>query len=326
LSSSPDDSRDPELPTLPDDRAAGEAAAGAGGDGSTPDPDQVGSALGGAPSQELEIVDVAAGGDGAVDVSAAPEFMPATEAFYVFDQAGVIARRRFALDTASLALVSFDADGTQTSEPMLDLPLAAAARGDELVVLELTSEDALVVVSYDSQLEHGSKPLTLAGPGTSAQALGGSVDQNVAVWSEGTRLHGQLFSAQGKVGDVFDFGPHSSADHGTAARAVWTGERFVVLWTRLDANGKAVLSWGTIDEQGARCRPRTCSARVRRCSSRLPSRSTTVGWQRCSRWAARRKTRCSCSSMPPGPSATKLTCMAEPLLPGRSRATALGYC
>jgi hypothetical protein len=251
LSSSPDDSRDPELPTLPDDRAAGEAAAGAGGDGSTPDPDQVGSALGGAPSQELEIVDVAAGGDGAVDVSAAPEFMPATEAFYVFDQAGVIARRRFALDTASLALVSFDADGTQTSEPMLDLPLAAAARGDELVVLELTSEDALVVVSYDSQLEHGSKPLTLAGPGTSAQALGGSVDQNVAVWSEGTRLHGQLFSAQGKVGDVFDFGPHSSADHGTAARAVWTGERFVVLWTRLDANGKAVLSWGTIDEQGA---------------------------------------------------------------------------
>jgi hypothetical protein len=251
LSSSPDDTRGPELPMLPDDGAAGEAAAGVGGDGSTLGSGHVGSDLGGAASQDLAIVDVAAGGDGAVDVSEARLFMPATEALYVFDQAGVIAERRFALDTASLALVSFDPDGTSTSEPMLDLPLAAAARGDELVALQLTQEDELVAVSYDSQLEHASKPLTLAGAGTSAQALGGSAEQNLALWSEGTRLHGQLFSAQGKVGDAFDFGPHSSADHGTAARAIWTGERFVVLWTRLDADEKAVLSWGIVDEQGA---------------------------------------------------------------------------
>lgn len=251
LSSSPSNGHDPELPTLPGDGAAGDAAAGVGGDSSTPGSDQVGGDLGGAPSHELEIVAVAEGGDGAVDVSGTPVFMPATEAFYVFDQAGAVAERRFALDTASLALVSCDPDGTQTTEPMLDLPLAAAARGDDLVVLQLTADDELVAVSYDSQLEHASKPLSLAGPGTSAQALGGSAAQNLAIWSEGTRLHGQLFSAQGKTGDAFDFGPHSSADHGTAARAVWNGERFVVLWTRLDADEKAVLSWGIIDEQGA---------------------------------------------------------------------------
>jgi hypothetical protein len=192
---------------------------------------------------------VAAGGDEAIDVVTGV-FLPTTEDFYVFDQAGVVDQRRFALDSSSLALLSFGADGSDPSQPVLDLPVAVAARGDELVVLQLSQEDALLAVSYDGLLEHASEPLDLAGPGTSAQALGGSTTQNVAVWSEGTSLHGQLFSAQGKLGAPFDFGPHSSADHGTAARAVWSGQHFVVLWTRLDANGKTLLSWGTIDEHG----------------------------------------------------------------------------
>jgi hypothetical protein len=238
----------PSQPGLPSEAAAaGDAAtaAGVGGDASLPTPAQ----LGGAPSQDLEIVDVAAGGDGALEATT-NVFLEPTEELYVFDQAGAVAQRRFAFDSASLALMSFGADGENPSQPVLDLPVAAAARGDELVVLELTQDDALVAVSYDSQLEHASTPLALAGPGTSAHALGGSATQNVAVWSEGARLHGQLFSQQGKLGVPFDFGPRSSADHGTAARVIWNGQHFVVLWTRLDADGNTLLSWATLDDRG----------------------------------------------------------------------------
>jgi hypothetical protein len=222
---------------------------GAGGDAGSVGQQPPDAELGGAPSQDPGVVEVAAGGEATLDL-ATEVFLPPTEELYVFDQAGVVAQRRFAFDSASLAVMTFGADGTEASSPMLDLPVAAAARGDELVVLELDQEDALVAVSYDSRLEHGSKPLALAGSGTSAQAVAGSDTRTVAVWSEGTTLYGQLFTAQDKLGTVFDFGPHSSADHGTATRAVWSGEHFVVLWTRLDADGTTVLSWGTIDEQG----------------------------------------------------------------------------
>lgn len=251
LSSVPQAAGQPAMPSVPDTAAGGDAALGDGGDGGDGSVGQQppDAELGGAPSQDLEVVEVAAGGEATLD--AAPDvFLPPTEELYVFDQAGVVAQRRFAFDSASLAVMTFGPDGSEPSPPMLDLPVAAAARGDELVVLELDQEDALVAVSYDSQLEHDSKPLALAGPGTSAQTIAGSDARSVAVWSEGTTLYGQLLTAQDKLGSVFDFGPHSSADHGTATRAVWTGEHFVVLWTRPDADGNTVLSWGSIDEQG----------------------------------------------------------------------------
>ena len=226
------------------------SGANAGGAGSTDDPEQPPAELGGDSSQELQVVEVPAGPATALDLT--PHvFIPATDAFYVFDRAGVVGKRRFALDTASLALVTFDSDGTAPSSPLLDQPLAAAGRGDELVALELDDKGDLVSVTYDGELKHGTAPRRLAGPGSGAQALASSADQDVAVWSLGSQLEGRLLATQSAIGDGFDYGARSSGDHGCAARALWTGKRFAMLWTRANTGGENLLSWGTIDEQGA---------------------------------------------------------------------------
>lgn len=249
---------------LPDDgngeAGAGEvAAAGAGSGGSTSGgsgsmlglDDSAPAELGGAGSEEVQVVEEPMGDGGAPALSTTPTvFLETTQEFYVFDRAGVVGKRRFALDTASLALVTFDPDGSAVSDVMLDLPLAAAARGDDLVVLQLDDQDELSAVTYDGQLKRGAA-LHLAGASTGSHALAGSADESLAVWNESDELHGRLFDARGGIGEGFDFGPRSCGDHDCAASVVHNGDRFVTVWSRTDTTGQSLLSWGTIDEQGA---------------------------------------------------------------------------
>ena len=232
--------------------AAGQAGADANGGGASGsgDADEPAAELGGDSGHEIDVVDVPSGPAAPLDLTS-QVFMPTTEAFYVFDRAGVVGARRFALDTASLALTTFAADGTALSDPLLDDPLAVAARADKLMVLELGDKGELVEVSYDSKLEQATAPLRLAGAGSGAHALASSADQDLAVWSLDARLQGRLLAGRAAVGDGFDFGPRSCGDHDCVARAIWTGERFAILWTRVTSDGESLLSWGTIDEQGA---------------------------------------------------------------------------
>jgi hypothetical protein len=206
--------------------------------------------LGGASNDEVQVVEVPSGED--VTLPVAPEvFLETTEQFYVFDRAGALSERRFAFDSSSLALITFGADGGARSDLVLDLPVAAAARGDDLVVLQLDDDDQLVAITYDKQLQRLADELPLTTTSAGAYALAGSADRSVAVWNDGSELHGRLFDADGVTGDGFDFGPHSCGSHDCAASVVHTGNRFAVLWSRVDANGESLLSWGTIDDQGA---------------------------------------------------------------------------
>ena len=231
-----------------DTNAGGAAAAGSGASLGTGDDDPV--ELGGASGNEVQVVLVPPGEDQLLSVT--PQiFLEATEDFYVFDRAGVVGERRFALDSSSLALIGFAADGTARSDAVLDLPLAAAARGEELIALQLDERDELVAVTYDDQLQRAAGELRLTSSSAGAYAIAGSVTQSVAVWNEESELHGQLFDAEGVTGEGFDFGPQSCGVQVCAARVVHSGARFVVLWSRVAVGGESMLSWGTIDDEGA---------------------------------------------------------------------------
>lgn len=237
------------------DVAAGATSGSAsGGSSSMLGLDEAPAELGGAGSDDVQVVEVppgpGPGAGGETALSIAPQvFLETTEEFYVFDRAGAVNGRRFALDTSSLALVTFEPDGSAASDVMLDLPVAAAPRGDDLVVLALGDQDELLAVTYDAQLKRGTE-LRLAPAGTGAHALGGSLEQSVAVWSEDDELHGQLFDTQGAIGQGFDFGPRSCGAHDCATSVVQRDGRFGVVWSRVNASGESMLSWGTLDEQG----------------------------------------------------------------------------
>jgi hypothetical protein len=246
-------------PSVPADEPEAGAAAmpTAGGGSSVPSAGGAGQGdttsveLGGAGSNVVEVVEEPPGDDAATLETTPQVFLPTTEAFYVFDRAGAVADRRFALDTASLALVSFDAHGEDPSEVVLDAPLAAAPRGDDLVVLGLDDEQQLITTTYDAKLERKLGHLALASTATGAHAVACTAEKCVAAWSEASALHGLLFDTTGALGDGFDFGVHSCGAYGCRAKVANQDGRFVVVWSRTDATGEGTISWGTIDEQGA---------------------------------------------------------------------------
>lgn len=210
-----------------------------------------GASPGGAGGVEVVDVPPSPGGDDAhLDITPVV-FAPPTAEHFSFDRAGVIGDRYFALDSASLAIMTFGPDGDAPSDVGRDDPLAASGRGSDLVVLQLDAQGELLAATYDASLERGSSDVHLAGSGTGSHAVAGSADQSMALWKDNDELHGLLFDANGAIGDGFDFGPRSCGAHDCAASAVYTGERFVALWSRVNAAGDSMLSWGTIDAKGA---------------------------------------------------------------------------
>jgi hypothetical protein len=208
-------------------------------------------ALGGAPAvHDAELLEVTAGGDATLELSP-HEFLPPTEELFTFDRAAALGERRLALDTTSLALMTFDAHGQAPSMLLEERPLAAVGRGDELVVLELDAQGGLVAATYDQDLVSRGAELSLAPAGTGAHALASSTELSTAVWSQAGELRGLLFDARGAIGEGFDFGPQSCGARACTARVVYDGSRFSVVWSRVSTSGQALVSWGTIDAQGA---------------------------------------------------------------------------
>lgn len=166
-----------------------------------------------------------------------------------FDRAGIVGDRRFAFDSSSLALMTFDANGSQPS-PVLYADLAAAVGfKEQLVTLELGEQAELVVKSYDAMARPLLGSLELDGPGTGSHALVASPDALLAIWRNQTELRGRLVTPKQPEAPAFDFGAKSCGDYDCIPVALWTGQRFLVIWSRIDSEGTQ-LSWAAIDSQG----------------------------------------------------------------------------
>jgi hypothetical protein len=227
------------------------AAAGAGGADDAP-PDAGGGDSGGAGSDVVvEIIDVP-GAESCTPTAAMPQvFMPPEEWGLVFDRAGVVGPRRYAFDSVSLALITFGEAGADPSAISFAALAAVAPFGDDLATLELGDDRELVARSYDGFLEQRDDELLLDTEATGAHALGASAQNVLAVWGSGGELHGRALVPAAALGDSFDFGPRSCGEHSCVPQVSWTGERFVVLWSRVEASGESVLSWAALTEQGA---------------------------------------------------------------------------
>jgi hypothetical protein len=221
---------------------AGEAAVpGAGGGDSS-----------GGGDVSVEIVTVPAA-EQCVPATATPTvFMPPEELGLVFDRAGVVGERRYAFDSASLALVTFgDEEGTDSSAMSYGDLIAVAVSGEDLQTLELGDGGELLARAYDGFLVQRDDELRLEEGASQAHALAASDRTLLAVWNSDGELRGSSFSPGGVLGDSFDFGPRSCGDHGCVPRIAWTGERFVVLWMRVEPGGKSVLAWAALSQEGA---------------------------------------------------------------------------
>jgi hypothetical protein len=215
--------------------AGGDAGAGGSGEADSP---------------EVVIVDVPAAEPCTVSDAEPRVFMPPEPLQLVFDRAGAAGPRYFAFDSASLALITFGKAGADPS-PISYITLAAvAAFGEDLVTLELGDGGELLARSYDGFLEPQDGELTLETDATFAHALGASPESLVALWGSGGELRGRAFTPDGSLDATFDFGPRSCTDHGCKPFALWTGERFVVLWSRNDDAARSVLSWAVVTREG----------------------------------------------------------------------------
>jgi hypothetical protein len=202
-------------------------------------------------SPEVVIVDVPGAEPCTVSEAEPQVFMPPEPLGLVFDRAGAAGPRYFAFDSASLALITFGKAGADAS-PISYATLAAVAPfGEDLVTLELNDDGELLARSYDGFLEPQDNELALETAATFAHALGASPDSLVAVWGSAGELRGRVFVPDGSLDAAFDFGPRSCTDHGCKPFALWTGERFVVLWSRNDDTAGSVLSWAAVTREGA---------------------------------------------------------------------------
>lgn len=210
-----------------------------------------GGQSGGGGDVAVEIVDVP-GAEHCSPTEATPAvFMPPEELGLVFDRAGVVGDRRYAFDSASLALVTFGDGGADSSAISYGDLVAVAAFGENVHTLELGDGGELLARTYDAFLEQRDGELQLEDGENLVHALGASEQTLLAVWHGDGELRGSSFSPGGDLGESFDFGPRSCGDYGCVPRISWTGERFVVLWTRVEADGKSVLAWAALTEEGA---------------------------------------------------------------------------
>lgn len=201
-------------------------------------------------SPEIVIVDVPAPEQCTVSDAEPRVFMPPEALELVFDRADAVGPRYFAFDSASLALITFGKAGADASAISYATLAAVAPFGEDLVTLELGDDGELLARSYDGFLEPQGDELALETAATFAHALGASSDSLLALWGSGGELRGRAFEPDGSLDTAFDFGARSCTDHGCKPLALWTGERFVVLWSRIDDNAKSVLSWAVVTREG----------------------------------------------------------------------------
>jgi hypothetical protein len=214
------------------------AASGSGGAGS-----------GGAPVGSLEVVDVP--DEPCTATTALPVTVMEPEPLgIVFERAGAIGDRRFAFDSASLAFMTFDSDGSAPSPLVLRDVAALVAHGEGLLALEIDAGGELVATSFDALAVPVGESVKLDGTFTESHALASSPGLALAVWGVEGELRGRLLPADGAPGDLLSFGSQSCGEYGCKPVTLWNGHHFIVIWSRVLNGGMVRASWAAVAENG----------------------------------------------------------------------------
>jgi hypothetical protein len=213
-----------------------DGASGSGGGGS-------------APTGEPEVLELTSPPCTATDAAAAT-ILEADPLGVAFDRAGVVGDRRYAFDSATLALMTFASDGSATSQLVM-ADFAAVAAGDRIDALELDSSGALVASTFDGAGERLRMSAAVAPARTGSHALAVGDDASFAVWREGDDLFGRIIARDGTTSDAVRFGSRSCGDYACRPAVVWNGHAFVIVWSRVASDGTSQLSWAAVDRTGA---------------------------------------------------------------------------
>jgi hypothetical protein len=239
-----------------DDRGELDAERGASGGGGA-DVSGAGGGADAAPqsSAEFAIADVPSG---PCRESSAPQrtLLAADAAGLTFDRGGRVADRYFAFDSASLAFVTFAADGgVPGDEPLASAPVyadvvALASDGAALRALEIDAAGKLVVSRFDAQGARLGASFELDGANTTDHALFAAGDRALAVWNVAGELRGRVLGSDGPQGSAFDFGTASCGEHSCHPIVLGAASHYVLVWGRALHDGIFAISFSAVDLDG----------------------------------------------------------------------------
>jgi hypothetical protein len=190
--------------------------------------------------------------------SSAPQrtLLAADAASITFDRAGRVADRYFAFDSASLAFVTFAADGPPGEGALALAPVyadvvALSGDGSGLRALEIGDTGTLVASRFDAQGSRIGASFELDATATTHHALHVAGERALAVWNVAGELRGRPLGADGPEGAAFDFGAASCGDYGCQPFLLGASGRFILVWGRVLHDGTFGISFAAIDPSGA---------------------------------------------------------------------------
>jgi hypothetical protein len=166
-----------------------------------------------------------------------------------FDRAGSSGERRFALDSGSLALVTFAPAGTQAEPSPSGNVLAATASAAGLSTLMLDDAGHLVMSFLDTFGAARAASIELDGAGTDHHALFAGPEASLAVWRLDSELKGVVIASDGARQPIA-FGADSCGEHGCKPVVLAGEQGFTLLWSRVLHNGLSALSWAALRPDG----------------------------------------------------------------------------
>jgi hypothetical protein len=185
-----------------------------------------------------------------MQTNAAPVTVMESEPLLIaYDQAGVVDVRRFAVDTKTLAMLTFDADGAGASAIVPGV-LSARSTADGRIAALTSDGHVLSLGFFDSAGQPSGKQVELTQGSTGTPTVATGPSSIVALWESNNSLQGRVADNDGQLGGSIDFGPDSCGASSCTVRAVASGRGFTVVWSRTLQDERTKTSWADIGDDG----------------------------------------------------------------------------
>jgi hypothetical protein len=166
-----------------------------------------------------------------------------------YDQAGIVGSRRYAVDTNTLAMLTFDAEGAAVSSIVPNILFARSTAEGRLAALS-SDGHALSLGFFDASGQAADNPAELTNASTGTPTLATGPTSIAAFWESNNSLQGRIAGNDGKLGGSIDFGPESCGVANCTVRAIHNGRGFTVVWSRVLQDERTKTSWADVDNDG----------------------------------------------------------------------------
>jgi hypothetical protein len=185
-----------------------------------------------------------------VQTTATPVTVMESEPLLItYDLAGVAGTRRYAVDTGTLSMLTFDSDGANPStiEPSI---LFARATADGRLAALTSDGSSLSLRFYDTSARALGGDVELTRGATGSPTLAAGPESELVLWQANDVLVGRFVNKDGMLGAAVDFGTGSCGSSNCTVRAVHNGRGFTVVWSRELQDQRTKTTWADVTNDG----------------------------------------------------------------------------